>query len=337
MKSSKRKILIIGYPGQDGRLLWDMLDQRGCAILALGRKTVHANFRQPLPERVPVRSFRSIDQWMDTFRPDEVYYLAAYHSSSEADLDRSIRTSINASFDVHVRGIVNVLESVARRSLRTRVFYASSSMIFDGQAGGSATELDPLKPQGIYGITKAAGTLICRQYRETKGVYCSVGILYNHESILRPKDFISQKIIRTALEVSRDTEKKLVLGDLSARVDWGYAPDYVDAFTRILHLDAPDDFIISTGEAHSVQEFVSLVFDRLGLDWKRHVVEDPRVLGRRPRMRIGDPAKLMRMTDWRPSLSFRAMVYKLIEDTIQFLNLEPGPGKTSGKQGKRSG
>lgn len=296
-----------------------MLDQRSCEIIALGRKTLHSNFDYPFQQQISIKRFGSINQLVSTFRPDEIYYLAAYHSSSEVDLDQSIRNSINRSLDVHVSGIVNVLESVAAKSPQTRVFYASSSMIFDGQAGKIANELNPLNPQGIYGMTKATGTLVCRQYRERQGVHCSVGILYNHESALRPIDFISQKIIRTALEIKRGSQEKLMIGDLEARVDWGYAPDYVEAFTRILQLEAPDDFIISTGESHSVQEFVSLVFDKLEIDWRACVVEDQSILERKRSERVGNPTKLMQMTHWRPSLSFKEMVYQLIEDTIKFL------------------
>jgi GDPmannose 4,6-dehydratase len=139
-----------------------------------------------------------------------------------------------------------------------------------------------------------------------------VGILYNHESVHRQEKFVSQKIIRTATAIAGGRREKLILGDLSARIDWGYAPDFTDAMVRILALPDPEDFIVATGEAHSVQEFVEIAFARMGLDWRAHVEEDATVLQRKPRKFIGDSTKLRTTTDWKPSVTFTEMVERLL-------------------------
>ena len=167
-----------------------------------------------------------------------------------------------------------------------------------------------MAPVGIYGITKTTGTYCCRLYRGA-GVRASVGILYNHESPLRKPDFVSQKIVRAAVDIRRGRTAKLVLGDLSALNDWGWAEDTVDAMIRIARLDAPDDFVVATGEAHSVAELVEAVFTRAGLDWKRHVEEDrSRIARLRPPL-IGDSSRLRERTGWKPKVGFEEMAARL--------------------------
>jgi GDPmannose 4,6-dehydratase len=154
---------------------------------------------------------------------------------------------------------------------------------------------------------------LCRHFRENGG-FASVGILYNHESGQRPETFVAQKIINTARRIKAGSGEKLVIGDLSAKVDWGYAPDFVDAMIRILRLPQPDDFIIATGESHTVREFVEVAFGELGLDWKSHVVENPALIGTPKPPLVGNPEKLKRMTGWRPSVSFEQMVRRLVRN-----------------------
>jgi GDPmannose 4,6-dehydratase len=144
-------------------------------------------------------------------------------------------------------------------------------------------------------------------------VKASVGILFNHESPLRRPNFLSQKIIRGATAIARGQEEKLVLGDLSARTDWGYAPDFVDAMIRVVRSTPADDYVIATGETHSVEEFAEIAFDRLGLNWREHVVENPGLLTRRSITRIGNPSRLRERTGWRPRVSFAEMIELLID------------------------
>ena len=215
--------------------------------------------------------------------------------------------------DVHVTGLLHFLQAIKERSSQCRLFYAASSLIFGDAPGEAQDEQTPLNPTCVYGITKATGVQCCRLFRATHGVFSSVGILYNHESALRRETFVSQKIVQGAWRIQRGQETKLVLGDLSAEVDWGYAPDFTEAMTKILALDAPDDFVIATGELHSIREFVTIAFGCLGLDWRKHVEEDPALLGRKRSTRRGNPAKLQALCGWRPSVSFEEMIHLLIE------------------------
>ena len=282
--------LIVGSAGQDGTLLGEALRGRGTSVRGVTRTSA-------MPSLAGV---------------DEVYYLAAFHHSSEDPLiepgelfDRSVA--------VHVTGLVRYLEAIRVQAPRARLFYAASSLIFGEPAESPQTEDTPLRPLCAYGITKTTGLQICRHYRRLHGVYAATGILYNHESPLRAEKFVSKKIVKAAKAIARGERDKLVLGDLSAQIDWGYAPDFVDAMQRILALDAADDFIVATGETHTVQELVELAFAHVGLDWRRHVEENRAVITRPPLVRVGDPSKLARATGWRASTSFPAMVGALMD------------------------
>jgi GDPmannose 4,6-dehydratase len=282
--------VIVGSSGQDGTLLGEHLRRLGYTVRGVGRTS-----GPPHLDDV-----------------NEVYYLAAFHHSSE---DRPIDPGelFEKSIAVHVTGLVHYLEDIRKRAPRARLFYAASSLIFGDVTESPQTEDTPLRPNEAYAITKATGLQICRHYRRTHDVFASVGILYNHESPLRAARFVSKKIVNAAWEIKRGTRDKLVLGDLSARLDWGYAPDFVDAMHRVLALDAADDFIIATGETHSVRDFVELAFGHLGLDWQRHVEENRAVITRPPTVRVGDASKLATATGWRPATSFAAMVRALVD------------------------
>ena len=174
-------------------------------------------------------------------------------------------------------------------------------------------EATPFNPVCAYGITKAAGVHLCRFYRQECGLFASVGILYNHESPFRRPEFVSQKIIRGGLAVKEGRQSEIVLGDLAAQVDWGYAPDTVDAMVRILRHDVPDDFVVATGQLHSVREFVEEVFRRLGLDGRGHVREDPQIVRKRRRTLLGNSDKLRQRTGWKPSVTFAEMIGLLLQ------------------------
>jgi GDPmannose 4,6-dehydratase len=214
---------------------------------------------------------------------------------------------------VHVTGLTHFLQTLAEDHSPASFFYAASSLVFGDVKTTPQDESTPFRPRCIYGITKAAGVHICRFYRERHHVNASAGILYNHESPLRKRTFVSQKIVRAATAIASGSEEKLELGDLSARADWGYAPDFVDAMTRIVRVAEPDDYLIATGESHSVQDFVEVAFGRFGLDWRRHVVERPSLLVRAPVERVGNPARLRERTGWAPQVSFAQMVEILVD------------------------
>jgi GDPmannose 4,6-dehydratase len=315
------RALIIGEGGQDGRLLFERLAREGHVLLGIGRNgacrgSASIDVRQ---YPVDILDLSSVASTVNGFSPDAIFYLAGYHHSAEDRLPPNDLELYIRSHNVHVLGLLNVLEAVRRQSPRTRVFYAASSHCFGDPPTNIQGETTPLRPRGVYGITKTAGVHLCRHYRAFHDVAASVGFLYNHESPLRSRNFLSMKIVEAVVEISRGRRDKLVLGDLSARVDWGYAVDYVDAMVSIVERAAADDFVIATGQSHSVEEFVSIAFTRLNLDWRCHVEIDPSVIVKRePRVElIGDSGKLRALTNWSPSVTFQQMVELLVDAEVQ--------------------
>jgi len=291
-----KRAVIVGCDGQDGRLLRDHLERNRYAVTGVGRRTLDIGDPAAVRELVA------------TVAPDEIYYLPAVHHSSQELTQADDVALFRDSFAVHVTGLIHFLEAAPG----ARLFYAASSHVFgDDPPHQPQDETTPFAPSCIYGITKAAGVHTCRYYR-ARGRYAATGILYNHESSLRRPAFVSQKIVRAARRIHDGSTEKLELGTFAAAVDWGYAPDYVDAFHRILQLEQPDDFVIATGETHTVGELAELAFAALGLDWRAHVTERPGLLGKRVVTRVGNPAKLTRATGWRPTVSFAGMIELLV-------------------------
>ncbi|MCM8794742.1 MAG: GDP-mannose 4,6-dehydratase [Candidatus Omnitrophica bacterium] len=262
-----------------------------------------------------ITRYQEVENLLRDFHPDEIYYLAGYHHSSEGLPNGDILQLYQRSHEIHVSSLIHFLEGMRLRCPAARLFYAASSLIFANGPGGIQNEQTPLNPKGVYGITKAAGLLMCREYRTAHHLFVSTGILYNHESPLRRDDFISKKIVLAAIAAEKGRTTPLEIGNLEAETDWGYAPDYVDAMHRILLLPAADEFIIATGEKHSVLDFVKAAFAAVGIDWKGRVVEKPGLLQRKSPVLIGDSGKLRRATGWKPSVTFEEMVRALIEGT----------------------
>lgn len=295
------KALIVGSAGQDGRLLHSYLSGKGYSLLGVGRDEIDLVDRETVFDLV------------SRFKPDEIYYLAAHHRSAEESSGDDLEL-FQKSHEVNVQGLLHFLEAAKRRAPAARIFYAASSHVFGTPSVPVQNEDTPINPECVYGITKAAGLFACRFYREAHGIFASVGICYNHESSLRDAKFVSQKIIRSALEHKAGKRRKLVLGSLSAEVDWGYAPDYVRAMHMILIHSHADDFVLATGKGHSVRDLVERVYSRLGLDWKSFVEEDPRILTKKKKALVGDPARLIRMTGWKPSVNFDGMIDLLLKE-----------------------
>ncbi len=249
---------------------------------------------------------------MEHFSPDQVYYLAAHHHSSQ---DGGIGASDiwQRSWDAHVGGLTNVLASAAEHCNAARVFYASSSRIFGAAASSPQNEDTPWNPDCPYGVTKASGMLVADYFRRTQGVFASCGILYNHESPFRNPEFVTQRVVNGLIAIARGEASKLELGCLDARVDWGYAPDYTRAMQVILDAESPGDYVIATGETHTVRELVEIAAGVIGVQWKECVVESADLLRRSPQELRGDPTRLRRATGWRPETGFRAMVRILAE------------------------
>ena len=297
-----RKALVIGCGGQDGSYLVEHLHAQGYTVAGVDR----GDAKPPLPEDGPIdiQDKAQVLSLFHAFQADEVYYLAAFHHSSE-DLPVDEHELIQKSFGINTLALNNVLSAVTAKLPKARLFYAASSRIFGDPPDKLQDESTPLNPIDAYGISKTAGLLLCRHYRQQRKVFCSVGILYNHESPRRSGSFVSQKIVRAAVRISQKIQDKLVLSDLDSVVDWGYAPDYVDAMWRILQLDEPADFVIASGALHSVRDFVQIAFESLGLDWAAHVELDSTLTGKsRARVLQGNTTLLESRTGWRPRTSF---------------------------------
>jgi GDPmannose 4,6-dehydratase len=308
-----RSALIIGASGQDGRILARLLLEREYTVRGWIRRETVA----PPPcecALVDILNPAAVETSLRRSPPDEIYYLAAFHHATEDAIELSAAELLRCSFDVHVLGLLNVLQAMEECAPRARLFYAASSHVFGPPKSEWLNEQTPLTPNSAYGISKAAGLQCCQLYRQQKGMFVATGILFNHESPWRKPSFLSQKIVQGALRARHDPAYKLVLGDLEARVDWGYAPDYVEAMFRILQLAEASDFVVASGELHTVREFAEIAFGALGLDWRQHVETDARLLNKTSHPLRGDSGKLRAATGWSPGVTFGEMVVRLVEE-----------------------
>lgn len=310
------KAVIIGGRGQDGKLLSDYLASLDYEVIHVNNQL---NTNSKIHEHVgwDLLSSSSMLSLFKSVRSCEVYYLAAYHHSSEQDSTQyGLSLAFERSFSVHVSGLINVLNAIEQTGCSARIFYASSSLIYSGFHGEECDEETPIEPIGPYGISKAAGGLVVNEYRLKNGVFASTGILFNHESGLRAPHFLTARVIESAYRIYAGSKEKLIVGDLNAKVDWGYAPDYVKAFHGILQLQVPDDFVVGTGALHSVSDFARHVFSYFGLEWQEHVIERPSVLHRKQPARRANPKKLQEKTGICLRRPFSEFVQLLVKDTM---------------------
>lgn len=286
-----KRSMIVGSSGQDGVLLAEHLESLSHHIIPVTKK-----------DDLTKLDFKGID---------ELYYLAAYHHTSQDKIADEAEL-LRKSTEVHVTGINHCLEGILKAGAQTRVFYASSSMVFGKPTSTTQSESTPLAPDTVYGITKREGMLLCKKYRETKGVYVSCGILYNHESKLRKPQFLSRKVVTAATRIKNGSQEKLKLGDLDSTVDWSDARDFVRAFHLILQCKEPQDFVIASGIGHTVRDFVQTTFGLLNLDWKDHVELDKSLIQRAKPTMVGNASKLKMLTQWEPLYDFKTMIRDMI-------------------------
>lgn len=306
-----RKAIIVGSRGQDGQLLWSQLEHRGYTLIGW---TNDGPLGRDLPANLcgtSIEDEAAVASLVGHFRPDEVYFLAAHHHSAEEAAGDSPHL-FRRSFDVHVNALVNFLEAIRHRSPASRLFYAASSHIFGSPACELQDESTPIFPESPYGISKAAGLFTCRHYRHTYGIFAAAGILYNHESPLRPDKFLSRRICRGVAQIKHGQQDKLVLGNLDTIADWGYAPDYTEAMFLILAAPVADDFVVATGKPHTVRDFARIAFAVAGLDYEQFICLDPAVVHRSHRPLVGNPTHLMQTTGWKPSIDFVRMVQHFV-------------------------
>jgi len=305
------RAIIVGCGGQDGRILWDQLADRDFALVGIGRSSLRTCGTDWAYE-TRIDDMDGVRRLMGEFHPDQVYYLAAHHHSSQ---DKALQSSDvwQPSWQVHVQGFIHFLEAVKECCPATRIFYASSSRVFGIPVNSPQTEDTPLRPICVYGISKSTGMMVGDYYRQTHKLHVSSGILYNHESPLRGRQFISQHVAYGMARIKAGLSGKLEIGDLSARADWGYAPDYTRAMQSILGHDCSANFIIASGVSHSVRDIVETAAGLLDLDWKSAVIENPGILQRDPLPLCGDAARLRQATGWEPRTTFVEMVRILVE------------------------
>ena len=294
--------LIIGSAGQDGIYLSEHLVRLGYKVIGIDRP----------PDLIDLRDAASVFALLENAKPQEVYHLAAFHHSSQDKLTDDLAV-FRKSDEIHVLATANLLEGLKRFCPTARFFYAASCHLYGNPATPTQNETTPFCPDGLYGITKQAGAQLCRYYRQKHNLFAAVGILYNHESPLRPANFVSKKIVEAAVAISNQQQEKLVLGDMETEIDWGFAGDYVVAMQQILQLPVAEDFVISSGEKHRIRDFVEEAFKLVGLDWRKHVVVDPTLLRRETRVSLyGDNTKLRAKTGWQPATSFPELVRMMI-------------------------
>jgi GDPmannose 4,6-dehydratase len=312
--------LVVGCNGQDGTYLWQHLEALGYEVVGIDINTVRGSFgNMPVDDLVAdIERLESVTELIRRLIPHEIYYLAAYHHSSEA-LPDDPADLVSRSFAINTSALNNFLQAIMGQSAESRLFYAGSSHVFGRPQAPTQDERTPLNPTSVYGISKTAAIHLCRYFRREHGVYVSCGILYNHESHLRSPQFLSRKVVQAAVRIRRGISDKLRLGNLDAAVDWGFAPDYATAMWHMLQLPEADDFVVATGNLHTVRDFVQTAFRIVGLNWEDHVVLDSSAAPGKsaPFPLCGDSSKLRSMTGWKPQTSFCDMIAKMISAEME--------------------
>jgi len=319
----KKAALITGVTGQDGAYLARLLLEKGYEVYGTYRRVSTPNFWRleslgifGETSLIPVElaDTSSIMEALRIANPDEVYNLGA-QSFVEASFEQPIATA-----DVSGVAVTRFLETIRQMKPDTRFYQASTSEMF-GSTGNYAmalSEKDILNPQSPYAAAKLYGHVITRIYRDAYDLYASSGVLFNHESPLRGLEFVTRKISNAVAKIKLGLQKELVLGNLDAKRDWGYAPEYVEAMWLMLQREKPDDYVVASGEAHSVREFVVKAFEIAGLDWQNYVVTDKRFL--RPLdvdCLLGNPSKAKAQLGWSPRTRFQDLAEIMVKEDLR--------------------
>lgn len=312
------KALIIGISGQDGSYLAELLLKKDYTVIGTSRDSKASRFRnlesldilQHLEIlSVDIKNQKKIEKIIKDIMPDEIYNLSG-------------QTSVGASFTDRVEtyesiflGTLNILESIKNVNTDIKFFSAGSGEVFGGNSENISTETSTISPMSPYGSAKASSLYLVDSYRNSFGIFCSTGITFNHESPLRPDHFVTQKIIKTAFEISIGRKEKLSLGNIDIQRDWGWAPEYVSAMHLILQHNKPDNFIISTGKITSLKNFISLTFSFFNLDYNNFIEIDPRFI-RQTDIEIngGNPNKIYNEIGWKSDLGIEDIVIKMCKN-----------------------
>jgi GDPmannose 4,6-dehydratase len=316
-----RKALITGITGQDGSYLAEFLLEKGYKVVGMVRRTSTINFDRirHLQDRVEIVQGDLLDQSslvdiVSEYEPDEVYNLAA-QSFVPTSWKQPVLTG-----EFTALGVTRILEAIRQVNGKIRFYQASSSEMFGKVVEVPQRESTPFYPRSPYGVAKVYGHWITVNYRESYDMFACSGILFNHESPRRGLEFVTHKVTHAVAKIKLGLAKELRLGNLDARRDWGFAGDYVRAMWLMLQQATPDDFVVATGETHSVRELCEVAFQHVGLDYRDHLVIDEKFF--RPAevdLLVGDPSKAAQVLGWKPSVSFKGLVEMMVEADLEAL------------------
>ena len=311
------KALITGISGQDGSYLSELLLSKGYEVYGLERRValldqdVRNERLGDIKDKIKIitcdiTNYASVFNAIQKIKPDEIYHLAAQSFVAESWIDPF------QTLDTNINGTLNVLESIRQINKKIKFYFAASSEMF-GNEPAPQNEETPLNPRSPYGISKLTGFQLTKNYRESYGIFACSGILFNHESPRRGKEFVTKKITEFVKSLDKDRDKVLELGNLEARRDWGYSGDYVEAMHLMLQQDKPDDYVIGTGKTHSIKEFCKTAFGLKGLNYKNYVRINPNFV--RPaeiNELIADTTKAERKLGWKPKTDFQGLVEMMV-------------------------
>lgn len=317
----KKRALITGVTGQDGSYLAEFLLEQGYDVIGMVRRSSTVNFERihDIQDKITLVSGDLLDEVslinvLREHRPTEVYNLAA-QSFVQTSWNQPVFTG-----EVTALGVTRILDAIRLVDPEIRFYQASSSEMFGKVQEVPQTESTPLYPRSPYGVAKVYGHWITINYRESYGMHANSGILFNHESPRRGLEFVTRKISYTVAKIKLGLANELRLGNMDARRDWGYAPDYVRMMWLMLQQDEPGDYVVATGETHSVEEFVQLAFDHVGLNYRDYVVQDERFM--RPAevdLLVGDPSRAREKLGWEPNVTFEELVRIMVEADVRLL------------------
>lgn len=315
------KALITGITGQDGSYLAEFLLEKGYEVIGMVRRTSTLNFERirHIQDKVTLVQGDLLDQGslldiVREYRPDEVYNLAA-QSFVPTSWKQPVLTG-----EFTALGVTRMLEAIRLVDPGIRFYQASSSEVFGKVGESPQNERTPFYPRSPYGVAKVYGHWITVNYRESYDMFACSGILFNHESPRRGLEFVTRKVSYGVARIKLGLEKELRLGNLDARRDWGFAGDYVRAMWLMLQQDKPDDYVVATGETHSVRELCELAFAYVGLDWQEHVIVDKQFF--RPAevdQLVGDASKARRVLGWKPEISFKQLIEMMVEADLELV------------------
>jgi GDPmannose 4,6-dehydratase len=312
------RALICGVTGQDGAYLAQLLLDKGYQVFGASRDAQMSTFanlkRLGIYDKVArlslaINDFRSVLQAIQRVEPDEIYNLAG-QSSVGLSFEQPVETLESTSI-----GVLNLLEAIRFTGKRIKFYNAGSSEVFGDTNGMAASETTPFHPQSPYAVGKASAYWIVANYRDAYGLFACTGILFNHESPLRPDRFVTKKIVSAACRIAAGSEEKLKLGNVAISRDWGWAPEYVEAMWRMLQREQPEDFVIATGLPRRLEEFISLAFEAVDLDWRNYVEIDQDLF--RPSdilVGFGNPAKANALLGWEAHYRLEDIVSKMIAE-----------------------